>query len=194
MFANRFTALLDANVLVPALERNIILSLAEADLFRPRWSKPILAETSSAICRILNDAQRPDAEAAADRAVVNMRLSFPDAEVEGFEGLMAAFSDLPDPKDRHVIAAAVETRATVIVTDNLRDFPSHITARHGIEAQTGDAFIANAIDLDPRIAQRALVKMLERLRNPVLDIATIVSKLESRGRLLSADQILRLID
>ncbi len=49
MFANRFTVLVDACSLVSALGRNTILSLAEAELFRVRWSEEILRETELAL-------------------------------------------------------------------------------------------------------------------------------------------------
>jgi hypothetical protein len=38
MRTNRYTALIDAYVLVGALTRNMVLSLAEAGYFRSRWS------------------------------------------------------------------------------------------------------------------------------------------------------------
>ncbi len=44
-YADRFTALIDACVLGGALRRNMLLSLADVGLFRPRWSSHILDET-----------------------------------------------------------------------------------------------------------------------------------------------------
>jgi hypothetical protein len=65
MFANRFTALVDACVLAGALKRNLLLSLAEAEFFRLRWSTPSLTKREQAILRILADRGADD---AADRA------------------------------------------------------------------------------------------------------------------------------
>jgi hypothetical protein len=48
VFANRFTALVDACVLAGALKRNLVLTRAEADLFHIRWSDRILDETEAA--------------------------------------------------------------------------------------------------------------------------------------------------
>ena len=53
MFANRFTALIDACALAGALKRNLLLTLAEAEFFRLRWSDQILDETEAAIEAIL---------------------------------------------------------------------------------------------------------------------------------------------
>jgi hypothetical protein len=62
-----------------------------------------------------------------------------DCLVEQFEPLIAGL-DLPDPGDRHVLAAAIRGRADVIVTRNLRDFPPDRLAPYGIEAQHPDTF------------------------------------------------------
>jgi hypothetical protein len=53
VFANRFTALIDACSLAGALNRDLLLTLAEASFFRLRWSGPILDETERAVARIL---------------------------------------------------------------------------------------------------------------------------------------------
>ncbi|MEL6340910.1 MAG: PIN domain-containing protein [Myxococcota bacterium] len=55
--ADRFTVLLDANVLVGALKRNMLLSLAEVGLFRPRWSASILEEVERALIKLYSDEE-----------------------------------------------------------------------------------------------------------------------------------------
>ena len=67
---------------------------------------------------------------------------FPDAVVTGYTA-RAAGLDLPDVGDLHVLAAAIEGEADVIVTGNLRDFPADRLAPHGLTAQHPDAFIAD---------------------------------------------------
>ena len=51
-----------------------------------------------------------------------MNLHAEDCLVTGFEELIEGL-ELPDRKDRHVLAAAVRSGADVIVTQNLKDFP-----------------------------------------------------------------------
>ena len=54
MFANRYTAFIDACTLARVLPRNLLLSLAEADFFRVRWSGQVLDETERAISWMLH--------------------------------------------------------------------------------------------------------------------------------------------
>jgi predicted nucleic acid-binding protein len=126
MFANRYTALIDACSLADSLRRDLLLTLAEAEFFRVRWSNPILAETERAIARIA--ASRGDADAAdrGARACAVMIRAFPEASVEEFDHLLATAASMTDPDDRHVLAAAMKTQAQTIVTENLRDFPADI--------------------------------------------------------------------
>ena len=65
----------------------------------------------------------------AARARRAMERAFEDAAVTGYEGIMGGLKDLPDPDDAHVIAAAVKTRASVIVTDNVKHFPKRRLSR-----------------------------------------------------------------
>lgn len=78
-YADRFTALLDACVLGGALRRNMLLSLAEAGLFRPRWSGRVLEETQKAISLIT----KGDTDGARQRAAIEA--AFPEAQVTGYE-------------------------------------------------------------------------------------------------------------
>jgi hypothetical protein len=163
MFANRFTAFIDACSLVPALNRNLLLSLAEAEFFRIRWSVRVLDETEQALTGILSERGIPDAAEKAARARGAMERAFADAVISGYESLMPGLHPLPDPNDAHVIAAAVKTRASIIVTENLKDFPERVLAPLDLEAKTTDSFLADNIGLDPGRAVAAVRTMRERL-------------------------------
>jgi predicted nucleic acid-binding protein len=110
-----FPALLDTCVLYPAYLCDTLLRLAEAETYRPLWSADILAELRRNFVEAGISVDR------VDRRIANMSHSFPDAMVTGYESLMEGLAN--DPKDRHVLAAAVRANAEVIVTFNLRDFP-----------------------------------------------------------------------
>jgi hypothetical protein len=64
-----------------------------------------------------------------------------DVTVTGYEHLIDQL-DLPDADDRHVLAAAIQAEAEVIVTRNLRDFPADRLNAWGVQAQHPDDFLA----------------------------------------------------
>lgn len=187
MFANRFTALLDACVLASPLKRNLLLSLAEAEFFRPRWSAPIMEETERSIEKLLTNKAAADASSRAARARNAMERAFEDAMVTGFEPLVAGLTGLPDLNDRHVVAAAIQTRASIIVTDNLRDFPALALAPLDLEAKSADAFIADTIDLRIPTAVAAIRRMRERFERPEKTAANLLLDTEKSGLTLTAN-------
>ena len=191
MFANRYTAVLDACVLVPALQRNILLSLADASFYRLRWSERILDETEQALIKVIGQHIGDDVQvrARAAQAVIGMKDAFADAAVHGYERLEVAIEELPDPNDRHVVAAALMTKAQVIVTDNLRDFPEAVLAGYEIEVASSQQFIHQIVDLDPRRAVSAIETMRARLRRPELTWETLLTKMDLAGLGRAADAL-----
>ena len=155
------TALPDANVLYPAGLRDFLLRLADQYLYVPLWSADIHAEW---IGSVLSD--RPDlAPDMLERTRTVMDRHFPDAVVTGYL-LRAAGLDLPDAGDIHVLAAAIEGGADLIVTGNLRDFPSDCLAPHGLTAQDPDAFIADLFDTNLEAVLAAVRGHRAALKNP----------------------------
>jgi predicted nucleic acid-binding protein len=117
---SHFTAVLDANVLHSYPLTSLLLELAEARLFRPAWSADIHAEWMRSV-----QAARPDiAQAMLERRRAAMDAALPDACVAGYQRLIAALT-LPDPDDRHVLAAAIRAKAQVIVTFNEKRTSRH---------------------------------------------------------------------
>lgn len=181
---DRFTALVDACVLGGALRRNLILSFAEAGLFRLRWSAAVLDETERTITKITEGK----ADTARQRAV--MVAAFPEAMVLHDRAIEEHLS-LPDPGDVHVLAAAIGAKADVIVTDNVKDFPAETLTAWQIEAVTADAFVADCLDLDGAAGVRAIRKMRERLQHPQLDADGLIRKMEGQGLVHAAAALAR---
>ena len=125
---------LDACVLYPTVLREVLVGLAEAGLYRPLWSPRVLEEWVRAAAKL------PDGEAIARGEVAVLRSRFPAAEVWP-DAATEARLWLPDPNDVHVLAAASDADADVLVTLNLRDFPRREVAAEGIEARSPDAFL-----------------------------------------------------
>ncbi|KSB88928.1 hypothetical protein AS593_21335 [Caulobacter vibrioides] len=187
MFANRFTALVDACCLAGALKRNLLLTLAEAEFFRLRWSPRILDETEKAITRILTAKGAPDAGEHAVRARRNMQAAFEEADVGDYGAMLPACHGLPDPDDTHVLAAALKTRAAIIVTDNIRDFPAAVLSPFNLEARSADDFIADTIALDTGRAVAAIRRMRERFRRPEKTAEILLLDMEAEGLTESVD-------
>ncbi len=158
-----FTALLDANVLYPAPLRDILLRLASADLYQPKWTELIQEEWVGNLLLNREDLDREKLE----RTKQAMNSAFPDANIEGYETLITALS-LPDPDDRHVLAAAIEAGAHVIVTFNLKDFPIAQLKPFDIKAQDPDTFISHLIHFD----QLGSLEALHNLVGSLLHSAT----------------------
>lgn len=181
--ADPFTAVLDANVLAGGLTRNLLLTFAEAGFYRPRFSAEILDEVEKYI------VTRTDA-ATGQRQRANIERAFPEAIVEGYEPLVDGLI-LPDKKDRHVLASAIQTRAAVIVTDNLKDFPEDVLSKHNVETVSLDNFLADIIDLAGPEAIVAARRMRRRLNSPEIDAEELIRLVEKRGLLQAADLLSR---
>lgn len=155
MLANRFTVVLDTNVLYGALVANIALSLGAAQLFRPRWSGQTLDELVRTLSkRIGNDKAQAKRDSIED--------AFPEGIVEVPLDLLEPLN-LPDQDDRHILGAAIKARAALIVSENLKDFPSEELDKYEVEVVTPDAFFADTLDLATAPALEAISQMRSRI-------------------------------
>jgi hypothetical protein len=94
-----------------------------------------------------------------------MRNAVPDWRASASRARIAGLN-LPDPNDRHVLAAAIQVGANVIVTDNCRDFPKVALAPHGIELMSPDQALCELHDGDPERMIQAAAEMRGRMLNP----------------------------
>jgi hypothetical protein len=109
-----------------------------------------------------------------------MEEAIPDCLVSGYEHLIDGLK-LPDPDDRHVLAAAIAGHADAIVTWNEKDFPKEVLDPFGIEVQTPDEFVLNQLMLDNVAALASIKRMRERWARPQYDALALVALLEKRG-------------
>jgi predicted nucleic acid-binding protein len=178
-----FSALLDTCVLVPSRTRDVLLEVASTGAYRPLWSSEILAELDRTVRMLLGkrEVSQEETDAYLTRLLRQMEAAFPDALVTGWESLTSTVQ-LPDPDDRHVVAAARAGRADVIVTDNLADFPPAALAAPLIR-QSLDDFLLDTLDLHPGpviSAVRAVAGRTGR-SGPALTARDIAAYLQTRN-------------
>jgi predicted nucleic acid-binding protein len=158
-----FTVLLDANVLYPAVLRDVLLTIAEANMFRLLVSPDILDEVERNLVKTAD--VKPEAAGYLRKTIESV---FEEGVVEqnSYAQLIPVMTN--DPKDRHVLAAAVVGRADLIVTQNLKDFPNDSTSPYGIEVQDSDTFLVHQMTLDPRRVVKVLQNLTSRRGLPPL--------------------------
>lgn len=160
-----FTALFDACVLHPAVLRDLLLQVATTGLFRARWSATIHEEWMASVLRARPELTREQLARTRELMDAHSR----DCLVTRYEGLMAGLK-LPDPKDRHVLAAAIRGRADVIVTYNLSDFPAAALAPYDLAAQHPDDFLGYLCDLHPEAVCVSARVCRARMKRPPLSV------------------------
>jgi len=112
-----------------------------------------------------------------------------DCLVTGYESLIDALQ-LPDPDDRHVLAAAIKAKASFIVTFNIRDFPQTILDSFQIRAITPDEFVMRLIDEDYHEVLKLVKRQRENMKQPSLTVEEYLAMLEQQ-RLLETAAFLR---
>ena len=178
-----FAVVLDTCVLYPAHLRDTLLRIAERDLYRVLWSADILDE----LHRNLLEAGIPDG--AVNHLVAEMKGAFPEAETTGYRALIDVMTC--DPKDRHVLAAAVRSDAAAIVTFNLTDFPSHSVDPYEIDVIHPSDFLLDLLDLAPSIVIAELEKQATANRLEPKTQGALLDALSKAGVPTFVDEIRR---
>lgn len=179
-----FSALLDANVLYSMTRTDLMMQVSRAGIFRARWSNDIHAEWMRNLA-----ANRPNidpAKIARRRDAMDANLL--DPLVRGYEPLIAGFTAINE-KDRHVLAAAIQGGCSVIVTENLKDFPPAALAPHDIEAQHPDTFLIHQMGLDAGRFLAAVKAVRQRMQNPPFTPDEYLDKLRNANLPLLADEL-----
>ena len=172
----RCTALLDANVLYSYFVRDICLNLSISGVFRGRWTDEIHQEWTRALLRN-NPRMTPEKLERTRNRIIR---SSPDSLITGYESLIPELN-LPDPDDRHVLAAAITGRCDIIVTRNMSDFPGEELARYQIEAQTPDTFLMNRLDQDAALFCGVIRGIRNRLKSPPYSVDGFLSVFRNEG-------------
>ncbi|MBW4639459.1 MAG: PIN domain-containing protein [Gloeocapsa sp. UFS-A4-WI-NPMV-4B04] len=161
---------LDACVIFPMPLCDTLLRAAEANLYRVHFSQEIL---DGATRNLVNKGKITEAKAVRFQAI--LKTHFPEAIVEVPEELVAVMTN--HPGDRHVVAAAIIAKADIIVTTNLKHFPTESLAPFGIKAQHPDIFLKQMYELFPDSIIQVIEQQPQDLKNPPLNVTELLDKL-----------------
>lgn len=178
-----FVVVYDACVLYPAPLRDFLMRLALTGLCRAKWTRQIHDEWTRNLL-----ANRPELKETLPRTVDLMNRAIPDCLVTGHETFIEKL-DLPDPDDRHVLAAAIVAGAQLIITFNLRDFPDETLTPYGIEAVHPDTFAVQQFDLNEARVIEAARKHRRSLKKPPKSAQEYLDTLSATGLVITADRL-----
>jgi len=164
-----FPVVLDACVLANQRVTDLLLRLAETPrLYLPHWSGRILDETDRALGKFGWPAD------LVTYRRQNLLTHFPESIVEGFEPIESGLTN--DPKDRHVLAAAIRAKCPVIVTFNLKDFPTEALAPWDIEAQHPSKFLSALYSLNAALVVQRIHEIAANLKIPLREVLLRLSE------------------
>lgn len=171
-----FVVVYDANALYGNAQRDLLIRIAQSGLVQAKWTDQILDEMLGSLGK-----KRPDIPAeklGTLRELMNKAVR--DCLVTGYEPLIESLP-LPDPDDRHVLAAAITSGAQVIVTTNLKHFPEAELQHWNVEAKSPDDFVLDQINIDARIVYSCVREIANSRRNPPDTVDDVLAELERAG-------------
>ncbi len=175
----RIVVVCDACALYSITMADLLTSLGEAGLYHPRWTHEIHDEW------IRNLIENRGQSGAVTREKLEARR---DAMIEAIEGsLVEDYGDLvptlilPDADDRHVLAAAIKAEANLILTINLKDFPSQTLAAWNLTAKHPDEFTTDLLQANQDAVVAVLQEMRARRKRPPISAADFLAQLERQG-------------
>jgi len=177
-----FIVIYDANVLYPNTLRDLLIRIAQQPhLVQAKWTGDIVDEMLRALQR--NRPDLTEEKAARLRDLING--SVRDCLVTGYQPLVEAL-ELPDPDDRHVLAAAIKAGAQLIVTRNRKDFPVKVLAHWDIRPKSPDDFVRDVMDFDSQAVWACVQQIVDsRTKRPVT-VDDVLGELQRDGLVASA--------
>ncbi len=163
------------------------MRLATTGLFRARWTSTIHEEWMRSVLANRSDISRSRLERTRELMDAHVE----GCLIKGFEPLIPTLS-LPDPDDRHVLAAAIYGQCDTIVTFNVKDFPPQVCALYGIEIEHPDDFVMRCLDMNGALVCQVVRQQHQALRSPPMNLDALLDILGELG-MASTVSMLRLM-
>jgi len=164
-----FAILLDANILAESAISDLFLRLSEEPrLISPRWTGEIWTEARRAMVSKLGWP-----EAIADSRIAAAQAAFPEAMVADYEGFIEKCTN--DPKDRHILAAAIRAKVETIVTMNVKHFKVADLAPWGITAAHPGDYLKVLYDHDEGVVVSVLHRMADLRKKTLIEMLSRLS-------------------
>ncbi len=169
-------AILDANILYPAVLRDLFMELAVQGCFQAKWSDKINDEWINSLLR--KEPQRDISKLIRTKNKMNQAIL--DSVVEDFDHIIPTLH-LPDDDDRHVLAAAIKSNSDYIVTNNLKDFPDSELEKYGVAKISPDDFALMIFGNNRIEFETSIIRIMARLKNPPMEYEDYLLKLRKQG-------------
>jgi predicted nucleic acid-binding protein len=179
---NRYTALLDANVLYSVAISDALIEVAATGVYAAKWSKAIDEEW---VRNLAKNRKRPESDFHPRRDLMHVACLDWQVPEEGWK-LFEPCLSLPDLNDRHVLAAAIAGHADAIVTINIKHFPASVLEPLGITVLHPDEFLLQQLQLEPLVVLPAFKAMRARLKKPAFTPEKFVDAMERNGLIQTA--------
>lgn len=172
-----FIVVYDANVLYPNTLRDLLIRIAQLPhLVQAKWTDKILDEMLDALQKNLPDIS--DEKVGRLRELMDGAVR--DCLVSDYEPLIDGL-DLPDPDDRHVLAAAIKVAAQVIVTWNLKHFPTKKLAQWNVRAKSPEDFVLDQIGIDRQAVWACVQQIVDSRTQRPVTADDVLNELERDG-------------
>jgi hypothetical protein len=177
---------LDANVMIPTLTNNVVLSIAHRRIFDPRWSRDVLMEVRRHPPTDPHGNEVPPEY--FDHRFAEMAKAFRRGQVRGYEELVP---DMPaHPRDKHVLAGALQGNCDVLLTENTKDFylrPGDSVTVHGeartIRVEPVSAYLTKCLRDRPKDVEAGLDTMLARNEREPRDMPRLIESMATKPEL-----------
>jgi predicted nucleic acid-binding protein len=171
-----FVVVYDANALYGNTLRDLLIRIGISGMVHAKWTNEILDEMLENLGKNRPDIRPETLERLRDLINNSIR----DCLVENYSSLIEGL-DLPDPDDRHVLAAAIKVGAQVIVSSDKGGFPAKYLENWDIEKKEPDEFVLDQIDLHDWKVWSIVQQIADSRTNPPTSVEDVLDELENAG-------------